>query len=253
MFEGWTRSTVDSVNDSVVRTASAPARTWRMRQWPNDVTVAHLIFVDHQHTPTPEAIDAAIAHAKRKGARTIRTSALFPAAAAVAVGAGFSVIDELALLRVRIDGDVIAALPQPTHRLRNLQPWAHHQAARVDRDAFGLLWGNDAASMRDIRRATPHHRARAVRADGRLVAFAISGAAADNGYLQRVAVADDHRRRGIARDLVADSLRWMHERRHLHALVNTAVGNDAALSLYRSFGFEQLEHVLTIAERRLSG
>ena len=224
-----------------------------MRQWPNDVTVAHLIFVDHQETPTPAEIEAAVAHAQRKGARSIRTSALFPAAAAIMSDAGFSVIDELALLRTRLDDDVIAALPEPNRRLRQLHPWTHHQAARIDQDAFGLMWGNDAASLRDIRRATPHHHASAVRTDGRLVAFAISGAAGDNGYLQRVAVATDHRRRGIARDLVADALRWMHERRRLHALVNTGVGNEAALALYSDFGFERLDDVLTIAERRLTG
>ncbi len=224
-----------------------------MRQWPNDVTVAHLIFVDHQVTPTPDDIEAAVAHAQRKGARSIRTSALFPAAARVVLDCGFSVIDELALLRARLDDETIAALPDPSHRLRPLHPWTHHQAARVDQDAFGLMWGNDPASIRDIRRATPDHHACAVRSDGRLVAFAISGAAADNGYLQRVAVTVDHRRRGIARDLVADSLRWMHERRRLHALVNTGVGNAAALSLYAAFGFKRLDDVLTIAERRPTG
>ncbi len=221
-----------------------------MREWPNDSTVAHLIFVDHQAVPTTDEIAGAIAHAHHRGARAIRTSALFPRAAAVLGDAGFATINELALLRLRLDDDVIAGLA-PVRRTRALQPWSHRRAAAVDQDAFGLLWGNDTASLRDIRHATPLHRARAVRQDGRIVGFAISGAAADNGYLQRLAVASDHRRRGVARDLVADALRWMHQRQRLHALVNTGVENHAALELYASIGFERLTDVLTIVERRL--
>ena len=224
-----------------------------MRQWPNDATVAHLIFVDHQEVPTVDVLDAAIAHARRKGARAVRTSALFPRAAAVVLDAGFRPIDELALLRMRLDDEVIDRLPAPRHRLRSMPTWAHHQAARTDQAAFGPLWGNDAASLRDIRRATPHHHARIVRLGGDIAGFAITGAAADNGYLQRVAVTPDRRRQGIACDLVGDSLRWMHEQRRSHALVNTGVGNDAALALYASFGFERLDDGLTIAERRLTG
>lgn len=247
------RTTVATVNDSVVRTAGTPSRAWRMREWPNDDTVAHLIFVDHLVVPTSAEIAAAVEHAHRRGAQSIRTSALFPSAAAVLANAGFRTIDELALLRLRLDGDVIAALPPTRRRLRALHPWSHGQAADVDRDAFGSLWGNDAPSLRDICRATPLHRARAVREGRRLVGFAISGAAADNGYLQRLAVASDHRRRGLARDLVADSLRWMHSTARLHALVNTGVENEAALELYATFGFQRLRDVLTIAERRLDG
>lgn len=222
-----------------------------MRQWPNDDTVAHLIFIDHQAVPTNDDIAAAVEHAQRRGARSIRTSALFPRATTVLSDAGFRAVDALALLRLRLDDDVIEALPPPGRRLRVLRPWSHRQAADVDGDAFGSLWGNDAASLRDIRRATPVHRALAVRDRRRLVGFAISGAAADNGYLQRLAVASDHRRRGVARDLVADSLRWMHAGARLHALVNTGVDNRAALELYGAFGFERLTDVLTIAERRL--
>ena len=59
-----------------------------------------------------------------------------------------------------------------------------------------------------------------------LVAFAISGAASGQGYLQRLAVAPEHQGRGHGRALVVDALAWMAARRLSHALVNTAVGNE---------------------------
>ena len=243
------RATVGDVNESVVRASSPTSRSWRMRQWPNDPTVAHLIFVDHHTVPTRDEIDAAVDHARAKGARSIRTSALFPDAAAVVLSAGFTPLDRLALLQIELDRATMQRLDEPRHRIRSMTPWSHHVAAGVDQRAFGPLWGNDASSLRDIRTATPTHRARVVRVGRRIAGFALSGAAVDSGYVQRVAVHPDHRRQGIARDLVVDALVWMHADRRRRALVNTAVDNEPALALYEGLGFTRLPDVLTIAER----
>ncbi len=222
-----------------------------MRQWPNDPTVAHLVFLDHLTVPTPGAIDEAVEHARRRGARCIRTSALFPRAAEVVLPAGFTTIDRLALLQLTL-GDVAERLPRRP-RTAAMQPWHHQRVARIDQEAFGSMWGNDAASIRDIRRATPEHRARVVRVDRELAGFAISGSAGSNGYLQRLAVAPHRRRRGLALDLVVDSLHWMLQRRVRMAYVNTGITNTAALELYDQIGFVRLDDELRIAELRLPG
>jgi ribosomal protein S18 acetylase RimI-like enzyme len=227
------------------------ARTWRMRQWPNDATVAHLIFLDHLTVPTFDDIDAAVDHARRKGARVIRTSALFPRAAEIVMSSGFHSIDRLALLQVAI-ADVVDDLPAPRRRTSPMQPWHHRRVARVDQDAFGPLWGNDPTSLREIRRATPTHRARVVCRSREVVGFAIAGLAGSNGYLQRLAVGVDRRREGVARDLVTDAVRWMHGRRASTAYVNTGTSNAAALELYDGLGFVRLDHELQIAELRLA-
>ena len=248
---GDVRATVAGVNGSVVRTMGGAARTWRMCQWPNDATVAHLIFLDHLTVPTPEVIDAAVDHARRKGARVIRTSALFPRAAEIVMSSGFRAIDRLALLQLTIAG-VVEDLPDPRRRTSPMQRWHHRRVARVDQDAFGPLWGNDATSVREIRRATPVHRARVVRNGREVAGFAIAGLAGSNGYLQRLAVAGERRREGVARDLVTDAVRWMHGRRASTAYVNTGTANAAALELYDGLGFVRLDHELQIAELRLA-
>lgn len=223
-----------------------------MRAWPNDASVAHLIFLDHLDVPSPDAITSAIEHARDRGARAIRTSALFPRAAGVVLGAGFEPIDRLALLRLELDDETVARLPR-SGRSDPLMPWQSGRAAAVDQEAFGLMWGNDAASLRDIRRATPHHRARIVRRGRRIAGLAISGAAGANGYLQRVAVTPAHQREGIARILVVDALRWMAGRDLSLAMVNTGVDNAAGLALYHGLGFERLDDELVIAEHQLTG
>ena len=213
------------------------------------------MFLDHLSVPTADDLAAALRDAMAAGAAVVRTSALFPRAAEVAIGAGFEVVDTLALLRRTVDDALDHALESEygtgRPRTRPLRRWRYARAAEVDQDAFGVLWGNDERSLTEIRMATPIHRARERRVDGRTVGFAISGAAGDSGYIQRVAVASTARRQGIARDLVADSLRWMRRRAFATAYVNTGVTNEAALALYDRFGFVRLDDHLVIAEHRL--
>lgn len=216
-----------------------------MRQWPNDPTIAHLIFVDHAETPTTDDVQRAVEHARDRGARAIRTSALFPRSADVMLALGFQPIDRLALLSRPVSH---RSAPTPARPTRPLLPWHHAAVADIDRDAFGPMWGNDTSSLRDIRHATPRHRARIVREGRTIVGFAISGAAGDHGYLQRLAVSSTHRRAGHARDLVADAIRWMGSEGLTSALVNTGVDNRPALALYDAFGFRRLPDELVIAE-----
>lgn len=226
---------------------------WRLRSWPNDPTVAHLIFVDHLTMPSAASVETAVERARRTGAVAIRTSALFPKVADLLESVGFQPIDRLVLLRRGIDRSVQVERPHRDHDVRPLRTWHLPRSAAIDQDAFGEVWGNDTASLREIRRATPHNRARLVRVGREIAGFAITGAALENGYLQRLSVSTAHRRQQVACALVLDSLRWMYERGLQAAYVNTGVGNDAALQLYDRFGFVALDDELVIAERRLSG
>ena len=82
----------------------------------------------------------------------------------------------------------------------------------------------------------------------RLVGFAISGAAGGQGYLQRLAVLPEHQREGHGRALALDALAWMRRRRLSHGVVNTAVTNAPALSLYESLGFRRLPEQLLVMQ-----
>lgn len=231
----------------------------RVRPWAFERGVVQLALADQGIVPAVDEIRGWVdtLTADDAGLRSIRTGALFSGAAERFAAAGFQVIDTLALLRVEL-----ATLDRRAMR-RNLRGGGsrllahrHPDAARIDREAFGDPWGNDAADLAEIRRATPTHRARArfARRDGRreLVAFAITGAAAGHGYLQRLAVAPAHQGHGHGRALVLDSLAWMGRRRLGHGLVNTAVDNERALHLYESVGFRRLPERLVVMELDLT-
>jgi ribosomal protein S18 acetylase RimI-like enzyme len=229
----------------------------RVRPWAFDRDVVQLALADQGIVPAVQEIQGwvdALATG-RADLRAIRTGALFADAAGRFAAAGFTVIDTLTLLRVELAG----ASRQPRQSTSLLRARRHLDAARVDRAAFGDPWGNDAADLAEIRRATPIHRARArfVNAAGgrprELVAFAISGAAAGHGYLQRLAVAPDHQGRGHGRVLTLDSLAWMRSRRLAYGLVNTAVDNERALALYESVGFQRLADQLVVMQLDVDG
>lgn len=241
-------------------TPGRPARA-RISPWPGCDDVAQLALVDHQMVPAAADVDGWIGDAARTGARVVRTNALFPAAASVFERAGFETASELALLQLTLTGprggtrvgvgDVaVADSPPDRTRTRRMRQRDLAVVSAIDETSFPDSWTNDERSLEEIRRATPYHRSRVtVGPRGEITAFAISGRAATTGYVQRLAVLPSARRRGLARTLVVDAVAWMRRRGCGTALVNTAVGNDAAIALYRSLGFHSLDHRLRIMQR----
>jgi ribosomal protein S18 acetylase RimI-like enzyme len=229
-----------------------------------------LVLIDQDIVPDGDEIERWLAGIDDDRVRTVRTGALFPAAADQFGAAGFEVVDRLALLQVDLragspivpgepphpDNTVTAPLRRHPDNTVTAPLRRHHHAAAaaVDRDAFGSSWANDVHDLEDIRTATPTHHAtgRFVRRGRRrreLAGFAISGAASGTGYLQRLAVARAYQGDGHGRALTAESLAWMRRRRLRAALVNTAVTNEPALALYASFGFRRLTEQLVVMQR----
>jgi ribosomal protein S18 acetylase RimI-like enzyme len=226
----------------------------RLDTWPYEPDVAHLMLLDYHMVPTRTDVEAWVAEAHRapEPKRAMRTGAMFPEAAGVFAEVGFATIDTLALFDIRLMARSDRDRPKrrrnartTTRRMRSSDLLA---IAELDRTAFGDPWGNDVRSLGDITAATPRHQARVVEGPDGLEAFAISGQSGRYGYLQRLAVHPDARRRGHARHLVGGALHWMERRGASTALVNTGVDNDAALDLYRSLGFTRRAETLQILE-----
>jgi ribosomal protein S18 acetylase RimI-like enzyme len=234
--------------------AARPARA-RLGRWPYDDRVAHLVLLDHHMQPSGADVIGWIDEAAANGARVVRTGALFPNAVPAFLDAGFHVVDTLTLLARYLDDAAPNNFRRPSRsesiRLRRLRPGMLHDAAEIDRRSFSTPWANDSAALADILRATPYHRSRCVSIDGRMAGFSISGRADRAGYVQRLAVDPSARRRGIARHLLADALRWMRRRDITRALVNTGTDNRSALALYEGFGFERQPGSLVVLERAL--
>jgi ribosomal-protein-alanine N-acetyltransferase len=235
-------------------------RRARVRWTSYEPGIAQLVVVDQSVVPGADEIARWVdSIARTRGAPdVIRTGALFPAAADRFAAVGFRPADVLALLELDLTsidrGDLTGApwlrtyASRPHYRIRSLRARDHAAASLVDRRAFGDPWGYSADDLADVRRATPRHRASAVRSRGPITAFAITGSAAGNGYLQRLAVDPLSQRRGQGTALVADALTWMVRRRLRRATVNTGVDNRAALALYAATGFHPLADQLQVMQ-----
>ena len=222
----------------------------RVRPWAFEPNVAHLVLYNQSRLPTPSDITEWISGLRIAGYDTIRTGAVGAQAGARFERLGFEVIQSLVLLENTDVGSVTTASPKRTGVTRFATD-DDHEASRVDVAAFGAGWCIDRVGIGDVRSATPRHRARAIRSNKELIAYAISGRDGRNGYIQRLAVSPAHQHQGHGVSLVADSLRWMARWRVQRALVNTHVGNDAALALYHRFGFTDLSDRLHVYERRI--
>jgi ribosomal protein S18 acetylase RimI-like enzyme len=219
----------------------------RVRPWAFEPNVAHLVLYNQAKLPAPADILTWISELRLAGYDTIRTGALGVQAGARFERLGFEAIQSLVLLEHTAIGSVGGA----SRRTVRLAVDDDLVASRVDVAAFGPGWCIDRVGIGDVRSATPRHRARAVRGDNTIVAYAISGRDGKNAYIQRLAVSPDHQHKGHGMALVSDALRWMARWRVQRALVNTHVGNDAALALYHRFGFTDLADRLHVYERRI--
>jgi GNAT superfamily N-acetyltransferase len=226
----------------------------RLRLWPGEPGTAQLVLYNQPRPPAAHELTALIAELADSGVRAVRTGALHAAYAESMLASGFRPRQQLTLLEHNGPFDWVGPLPGGMQRL--LRPItsraglaSHSELADVDHLAFAAPWQLDVEGIRDVVRATPSARQRLIRDGDRVVAFALSGRDRFTGYLQRLSVHPDSQRRGLGRALVADSLQWMWRHGVYRALVNTHVGNEPALALYRSVGFTRLTDPLTVYER----
>jgi ribosomal protein S18 acetylase RimI-like enzyme len=221
--------------------------TCRVREWPSQPRVAHLVLYQQARLPSPDDLKRWCDELAASGFQAARTSALSRTAGVRVASVGFSPVQELVLLQ----HDEPRAAPSTSVSTSRLLVGDHAMASRVDHAAFGPGWSLDPDAIADVCHATPRHRGR--HAGGNpLQAYAITGRDSRQGFLQRLAVDPMHQRQGLGRALVIDSLRWLARWRVGRVLVNTPTTNDGALALYESLGFRQLRDRLSVYERSLT-
>ncbi len=206
-------------------------------------------FIDH-------AVDIARTIAGTEA--TLRTPALTPDEARGFFDAGFSVRSNLALLTHDLDRDLISLTRQANAnrsanmRLMRFRRKSTEALLSVDLAAFGTGWEMDHHELILAETATPVTRIRlAVNAQQTLVGFAITGRAGRRGYLQRLAVSPQAQGQGVGTALISDALRWSRRHNVRRLVVNTQMGNQNALRLYRNLGFADAPTGLLLLERAI--
>ncbi len=224
----------------------------RTGPWRGDGKVGYLAPLPPAGPPSVDFLQRCLAALTARGFTEVVTSALAPAEQPGFLTLGFEEYERLHLLShdlvdvARPSKDVKALL-----RRGRRADWAAVLA--VDAAAFSSFWRLDRGGLREAIEATSVTRLRVADRRGApgLLAYAITGLSADQGYLQRLAVDPAHRRTGLGRALGLDGLRWLQRKGAAGAVVNTQLGNEAALALYLSLGFKQERAQLAVLHRRL--
>lgn len=224
-----------------------PGGTARLGAWRGRPDVGFVAIGAETPAP-PEVVDRGLEILRARGFIRVVTSALGPADALPFVDAGFAVHELLDLLARGLRD--LRDLPpvRPTRRGRSGD---HPAVLALDARSFDDFWALDDRGLADALRATSPSRFRVGAEDGRAIAYAITGRAGSRGYVQRLAVAPEHRRHGWGRALVVDALRWLQRHGAVTAFVNTQRHNERALDLYRSCGFQRMEAGLSVMGRDL--
>lgn len=217
----------------------------RLSPWRGHEHVAYLA-VGADVPPPREVVGECLDRMREDGFEDVVTSAMSPADSLAFVDAGFAVRERLFLLRHDME-----QIPPSGRALCRGRRADHPAVLELDELAFDGFWHFDVTTLEDALRATPSTRFRLGIDDRGLRAYAISGRAGRQGYLQRLAVHPEARREGWGRELVADSLAWLRRRGVDRTLVNTQLHNEAALHLYEECGFRRLPFGLNVLGRAL--
>ena len=149
--------------------------------------------------------------------------------------------------QARCAAPVASPLPDG-YTLRHVETDADfEQRAFVECDAFGGS-GLTGEMWRTFAERLPNYRA-----DLDLLAVAADGGGASAatfwydeatrcGEIEAVGTAKAHLRRGVGKAVISEGLRRLHALGATTAVVQTTIGNDAAIALYRSCGFEVVGH-----------
>lgn len=223
--------------------------TWaRLGPWRGGGRTAHLV-VAPDAALTRAAVSDCVRRARDAGYEEMLTSAVGPGEEEPFMDASFTVRERLHLLALdRLEQPEPPALPVGRAARRD-----RAAVLALDDVAFDPFWRLGSLGLRDALDATPARQFRVARhtPHREIVGYAITGYAAGQGYLQRVAVHPTARREGWGRALVTDGLLWLWRRGATRAFVNTQLENHTALALYESFGFHVLPAGLAVMGRSL--
>jgi GNAT superfamily N-acetyltransferase len=210
----------------------------RAGPWPADGSVAFLVPVPDGARASAEFVRRCLGLLAEQGFQRVVTAALPPDEQRGLLEAGFQVHEHLHLLV--LDRDVTLPPVPPGPALRRAGALRRKGVLEVDAAAFAPFWRLDRAGLRDALGATQQRHLRVVLGVRRkVVGYAICGASDGRGFVQRLAVKPEAQGHGLGKRLLLDGLHWLRGLNAHRIVVNTQMGNDAALGLYQQVGFRE--------------
>lgn len=109
-------------------------------------------------------------------------------------------------------------------------------AHEIDKSSFTLPWPE--RSLRYEVSDNPTARCWVAELDGRVVGMLVLWMIVDEAHIATLATHPEHRRQGIAEQLLVTALDAAHTEGARSALLEVRAGNQAAQGLYRKYGFD---------------
>jgi len=106
----------------------------------------------------------------------------------------------------------------------------------LDRLSFTLPWPE--RSFRFELTSNPASRCWVYEVDGMIVGMIIAWLLVDEAHIATIATHPDHRRQGIARNLLTYALRYMSREGAVTSFLEVRESNMPAQEMYREFGYE---------------
>ncbi len=218
---------------NIIRWGKESARTG---PWRADGSVAFLVPVPDGATLSADFVRRCLQVLAGQGFQSVVTGALSPAEQRGFLEAGFCVHEHLHLLVLEASAPVPPIPPGPP--VRRAGAVRRRGVLDVDAASFAPFWRLDRAGLKEALGATQQHRLRVVLGvRHKVVGYAICGASGGRGFVQRLAVLPESQGHGLGKRLLLDGVHWLRELGARDIAVNTQVGNDTALALYRKAGF----------------
>ena len=251
---------------------NSPTRQFTIAPWSHSSDTAHVVF-DGAHLPstwrdasdlTNELADLT-SRLHIQGYATVRTGALHGDASRILGEFGFKIYEELVLLKAfpamtQLHSKNYSTQHQVVRvpRRQTTRPDFLAQLSQIDQSAFGPHATLDENSLLRAIRATTHHKVFVVSTNGvklshnisGLVGFALAGYTGETGFIQRLAVHPSHQRNDMGYQLISQSMSWFARHKIKQVLVNTAITNVAARTLYERCGFSEESERLVAMEHR---
>lgn len=112
-----------------------------------------------------------------------------------------------------------------------------HAVAEIEKNCFSQPWSeNSLKNELD----NPNAYFIVAQADNKTVGYAGLYKILDEGYVTNIAVLDEYRRCGIAKQLLEKILSWGKEKTLSFITLEVRQGNHAAISLYSNFDFKEV-------------
>lgn len=113
-------------------------------------------------------------------------------------------------------------------------------AVGIEKDVYGKAAWSSAQFKEEFAKAPKNANYLAAEVDGELVGYAGIFFAADVADIHTITVVENHRRKGIGRELLKRMIDWARVKKADAILLEMRLGNDQARPLYEDYGFAEI-------------